>query len=84
LEIARSKVPDRVTVRALERNRLVMFSANLGGTLDKLMTINGEFRTLSTWCAGKMLLARGGGSCWFLSEQPLPLARLAVLKEPQT
>ena len=39
LEIARSKLPQRVTVTAQERSRLVKFDAKLGRALDKLVTI---------------------------------------------
>jgi hypothetical protein len=39
LEIARSKLPQRVTVTAQERNRLVKLGAKLGRALDKLVTI---------------------------------------------
>lgn len=39
LEIARSKLPQRVTVTAQERNRLAKFGAKLGRALDKLVTI---------------------------------------------
>ena len=38
LEIARSKLPQRVTFTAQERNRLVKFGAKLGRALDKLVT----------------------------------------------
>ncbi len=48
------------------------------------MTIDGESRKLSTWYVGKMLLARGDDSCWFLPKLPLPLVCLAALKEPRT
>ena len=40
LEIARSKLPQRVTVTAQERNRLIKFGAKLGRqAMDKLVTI---------------------------------------------
>jgi hypothetical protein len=39
LEIARSKLPQRVTFTPQERNRLVKFGAKLGRALDKLVTM---------------------------------------------
>ncbi len=39
LEIARAKLPKRVTFTPQERNRLIKFGAKLGRALDKLVTI---------------------------------------------
>jgi hypothetical protein len=49
LEIARSKLPQRVTITPQERNRLVKFGAKLGQALDKLVCGSRTFAARSGW-----------------------------------
>jgi putative transposase len=49
-EILRSKLPDRITLTARERNRLVKFGSKIGGAIRELITIV-SYRTFCRWRA---------------------------------